>query len=136
MLSVKEDMNGQPVTGRDPKYSGHQSGGVALRRVGFAAITLVCLVFSIWLIYSATLLHFAAGSSVFLRVPDFDPRPHGHSEEIGLLLLQIIGGFALTICFASENHIARMLKWWPLFVIAFAALTWVAALAIGPWHVL
>lgn len=129
-------MNRHSVSGRDPKYPGGESGGVALRRFGFAAVGLLCLALSVWLIYGATLLHFAAGSSVFLQIPDFDPRPHGHSEEIGLLVLQVIGGFTLAICCASKNHIFRMLKWWPLFIIAFALLTWVTALAIGPWHLL
>jgi hypothetical protein len=101
-------------------------------RLGFAVGSLFCLVTSILLLYKLLVIHYASGSRVFLNVPISESRPG--LAELTLIILQIAGGVALAISCASIENIRRSLKWSPLFIIVFAALTWVAALATGPLH--
>lgn len=105
-----------------------------LRRLSFAAASVLCLLVSMSLLYSVALLHFAAGSWALLQMPSFDPRPARNSDEIALMLFQIIGGVSLAISCRPGQSIRRGLKWWPLFIIGFAALTWILALAASPWR--
>ena len=92
--------------------------------------------FSVSLLYAVTLLHFATGSAAFLRIPKFDPRSSAGIDEIVLVLLQVIGGVAFAITCRSGPSIGRILKWSPLFIVGFAALTWMAALVISPLHII
>jgi hypothetical protein len=100
-----------------------------VRRLGFALVSLMCCLTSISLLYELVLLQLAAGSRAFLYVPRTDPRPAAGLAELALVILQLTGGVTLAISSVSVQNIRRSLKWSPLFIIAFAALTWVAALA-------
>ena len=105
-----------------------------VHRLVFAAVTTACLFISVLLLYSVTALHFATESWGFLHIPKFDPGPLADSEKLVLLLLQIVGGMFLGASCLGDLKIGRTLKWLPLFVVAFAVLTWILALLLGPWR--
>jgi hypothetical protein len=101
-----------------------------------AAVSTACLFLGALLLYSVTALHFATESWAFLEIPKFDPGPLANSEELALLLLQLVGGIFLALTCLGDQKISRTLKWSPLFVIVFAALTWIVALILGPLRII
>ena len=127
-------MNAGSLPGRGRELNRGYVPNPPLRRLSFAAVSFLCLVISVGLLYKIALLHFAIGSWVFLNVPNFDPRLDRNLEEIALILLQVIGGVSFSIGFWAAQNLRRSLKWSPLFIVGFALLTWVAAWAITPWQ--
>lgn len=107
-----------------------------IRRLGYAAVSFCCLGISIFLLYSMTLLHFAAGSWAFFQIPAADPRPAGYWNEFAMLFCQIAGGVSLALCWMSRDGLRRVLKWSPLFIAGFAIITWIVALALTPLRVI
>lgn len=127
-------MNAGSLPKRRGEFNHRHMANPRLRRLSFTAASLLCLIVSVSLLYNIALLHFAIGSWAFLNIPKSDPRLDRNLEEIAFLLFQIVGGVSLAVITWPAQNLRRCLKWSPVFIIAFAALTWIAAWALSPWQ--
>ncbi len=116
------------------QYHRRVSLKIPIRRLGFAALSVLCLGLSVFLLYSMTLLHFAAGSWAFLQIPAADPRAAAYLDDLVIVLCQVAGGVFLALSWTSTGSMRPRLKWLPLFVGVFCVITWIVALAVAPFH--
>jgi hypothetical protein len=101
-------------------------------RITVVALSVACLVVSIFLLFNLTML--SVGIAGWEGLRDFHQKvisTRVHAYQLEFAILQVVGGVLAALALRPERGLSRNLKWSPLFIVLFClftvALSWATA---------
>jgi len=101
-------------------------------RLTLGALSVACLVVSIFLLFNLTLL--GVGIAGWEGLKDFHQKvmtTRVHAYQFEFVILQVAGGVLAALALRPQYGVSRNLKWSPVFIVMFClftvALSWVTA---------